>query len=314
MNRPKLLKRETIFTQKQKDLMNDIYRYIYQKDYATKEDIMAKFNLNERTARDYISTISKFRFIITSSGRKGYKAAKTKNDFNDVFTALMEFISRNLENSERERQGIQFLLLHAEINDCATLRELREAIRQEEVTCKYLKEEIDRKIADKERFAYGTIFIPDVAKRTGNESDSAERVRLYREKQKVLQSNNDVTKCNTNKEIDIEINKDIEINNNTNLINEIVSYLNQKCKTNYKAKTNSTTKHIKARINEGFTLQDFKSVIDKKSAEWLGTDMEKYLRPETLFGNKFESYLNQNTPNNKSSPSDTSKIPKGVII
>ena len=46
-------------------------------------------------------------------------------------------------------------------------------------------------------------------------------------------------------------------------------------------------------MNEKFTVDDFKTVIDKKSREWLGTDMEKYLRPETLFGTKFESYLNQ---------------------
>ena len=46
-------------------------------------------------------------------------------------------------------------------------------------------------------------------------------------------------------------------------------------------------------------LDDFKSVIDKKSKEWLGTNMERYLRPDTLFGTKFESYLNQNIPSKK---------------
>ena len=43
-----------------------------------------------------------------------------------------------------------------------------------------------------------------------------------------------------------------------------------------------------------FTVEDFKTVIDKKSLEWMGTEREKYLRPQTLFGTKFESYLNQN--------------------
>lgn len=76
-------------------------------------------------------------------------------------------------------------------------------------------------------------------------------------------------------------------------IKYIVEYLNSKCGTSYKSTTQSTQKHIKARLNEGFTIDDFKTVIDKKAAEWQGTDMAKYLRPETLFGTKFESYLNQ---------------------
>lgn len=74
---------------------------------------------------------------------------------------------------------------------------------------------------------------------------------------------------------------------------EIVDYLNQKAGTRYRATTSSTRKHIKARIDEGFTVEDFKTVIDKKCSEWLGNSkMEQYLRPETLFGTKFEGYLN----------------------
>lgn len=74
---------------------------------------------------------------------------------------------------------------------------------------------------------------------------------------------------------------------------DIINYLNSKAKTNYKSSTNKTKELIKARVNEGFTLDDFKKVIDKKCNEWIGSEMEKYLRPETLFSNKFESYLNQ---------------------
>ena len=73
---------------------------------------------------------------------------------------------------------------------------------------------------------------------------------------------------------------------------EIVDYLNSAIGTQYRAETAATKKHIAARLNEGFTVDDFKTVIDKKAAEWRGTEMEKYLRPETLFGTKFESYLN----------------------
>lgn len=75
---------------------------------------------------------------------------------------------------------------------------------------------------------------------------------------------------------------------------EIISYLNEKAKTNYRASGKKTQSLIKARWNEGFKLDDFKTVIDKKTSQWLhDVKMVEYLRPETLFGTKFESYLNQ---------------------
>lgn len=86
------------------------------------------------------------------------------------------------------------------------------------------------------------------------------------------------------------IQKDI---NNKNIYSDAVEYLNSKAGTKYKSTSKNTTRHIQARINEGYTLEDFKTVIDKKCSEWLNTDMEKYLCPETLFGSKFEKYLNQ---------------------
>ena len=89
------------------------------------------------------------------------------------------------------------------------------------------------------------------------------------------------------------INKN-NINYYNNIYSAVVDYLNEKAGTHYKATTNSTQRHIRARLNEKYTLDDFKTVIDKKVAEWKGTDFEQYLRPETLFGNKFENYLNAN--------------------
>ena len=76
-------------------------------------------------------------------------------------------------------------------------------------------------------------------------------------------------------------------------IKEIVQYLNDRCGTRYRYQSKGTQEHINARLKEGYTVDDFKSVIDKKFEEWHGTDMEKFLRPETLFAGKFESYLNQ---------------------
>lgn len=80
---------------------------------------------------------------------------------------------------------------------------------------------------------------------------------------------------------------------------EIIDYLNRKAGTQYKYSSADTKKHIQARYEQGFTTEDFFTVIDKKVAEWRGTDMGKYLRPSTLFGAKFESYLNQETVKRK---------------
>ncbi|NHA37400.1 alpha/beta hydrolase [Staphylococcus schleiferi] len=74
---------------------------------------------------------------------------------------------------------------------------------------------------------------------------------------------------------------------------EVIDYLNKQTGKQYKSTTKKNQTVIRARTDEGFTLDDFKKAIDNKVSEWKGTDMEKYLRPETLFGTKFEGYLNQ---------------------
>lgn len=81
---------------------------------------------------------------------------------------------------------------------------------------------------------------------------------------------------------------------------EIVNYLNDVAGKNFKHTTRKTQTLIKARLREGFTVDDFKKVIDIKTKEWKNDKkMNQYLRPETLFGTKFESYLNQNTVETK---------------
>lgn len=80
----------------------------------------------------------------------------------------------------------------------------------------------------------------------------------------------------------------------TTIIEESIKYLNAKTGAKYKATTPKTRTLIKARIKEGFTLNDFYTVIDKKVLMWSqDSKMQAYLRPETLFGDKFESYLNE---------------------
>lgn len=78
------------------------------------------------------------------------------------------------------------------------------------------------------------------------------------------------------------------------IIKKIIDYLNNKTKSKFKYNTKITQEKIIARLNEGYKLDDFIVVIDKKSAEWLNdAEFVKYLCPETLFGRKFEKYLNQ---------------------
>ena len=78
-------------------------------------------------------------------------------------------------------------------------------------------------------------------------------------------------------------------------IKEIVDYLNQKTQSNFKPKTEETRKSIRARLKEGYTVDDFKRVIDSKSSDWSDSErMREYLRPSTLFRpSNFEAYLNE---------------------
>lgn len=104
---------------------------------------------------------------------------------------------------------------------------------------------------------------------------------------------------------------DLTNNNNTNNDNtlsgnptipyqSIVKYLNEKTGKHYKHTTKKTKSFIEARWNEDFREDDFKKVVDVKVAEWKGTEQDKYLRPETLFGTKFEGYRNQQVSNKES--------------
>jgi len=108
------------------------------------------------------------------------------------------------------------------------------------------------------------------------------------------------------KENNINISSNINItrlSNNINLNNinikeiykEIIEYLNHKAGTNYRVNSSTNEKLISARLKDGYTLEDFKTVIDKKCAEWVNDSrMCKYLRPSTLFNaTKFEEYLGQ---------------------
>ena len=81
---------------------------------------------------------------------------------------------------------------------------------------------------------------------------------------------------------------------------DVIDYLNEKADKNYRSTSKASQRLIDARLNEDFQLEDFKKVIDNKVASWkYDVNMNIYLRPNTLFGSKFESYLNENTCSNK---------------
>ena len=83
------------------------------------------------------------------------------------------------------------------------------------------------------------------------------------------------------------------IDKNKELIQHIIEYLNQQTNRSYTNKAKDAVRAINARISEGHKLEDFKKVIDIKTKQWMGTEFENYLRPITLFGTKFNSYINE---------------------
>lgn len=77
-----------------------------------------------------------------------------------------------------------------------------------------------------------------------------------------------------------------------NIIVDVIEYLNKVTGSNYKTTSKGTLKLIEARLKEDYVLDDFKMVIDNRNKEWSNDEsMKEYLRPETLFSGKFESYL-----------------------
>ena len=161
----------------------------------------------------------------------------------------------------------------------------------------------------------GAIYMLDIQNFIGESSTEADRKRIYREKikaeklQLIQMSDKCPDKSTPEIDIEIELEKDIEIYSPAKAepnvpYKEITEYLNNRTGANYRHTTKKTKDLIKARFNEGFTLENFYEVIDKKCVEWANTDMQKYLRPETLFGTKFEGYLNQQMKERKITTKD----------
>ena len=102
-----------------------------------------------------------------------------------------------------------------------------------------------------------------------------------------IEEDKEIEKRNKNKEIETYREKD------DLQCKEIIEHLNNVTGCEYRTDSKNTINLIKQHIKEGYKKEDFISVINKKYKEWKDTEREKYVRPETLFGDKFEAYVNQ---------------------
>lgn len=196
---------------------------------------------------------------------------------------------------------------------------LRENLDNVKLTVAFLKRVGLLEVVNKNDF-----FLNQVPILTGSEAESTVRSQkcrqLKREAVEQIESNKKTLQCNANatlmqqkrnaRERDKSIEKENKSKNGKtyspslpSVAENIVTFLNSVTGSAYRSTTDKTRKLIAARLAEGFTIDDFQTVITKKAKEWQGTDMAKYLRPETLFGTKFEGYLNQpEVRNNRRSP------------
>lgn len=193
---------------------------------------------------------------------------------------------------------------------------------------KFMFEDIEPELNDKQTKIFNNLRRPlEKSKKrskcgsiTKSNENQEEIIEETNQNQNEIKNKSNRNQNQNEKETHQDVNVNVIVNDNVNVnkisleeIKGIVDYLNLKSNSHYKFSSSKTQSLIKARINDGFTLEDFKVVIDNKCEEWLGTDFEKFLRPETLFSNKFEGYLNQKPVSKTKTKSDKQwEILKGV--
>ena len=176
---------------------------------------------------------------------------------------------------------------------------------------KFMFEDVEPTLNDKQTKIFNNLRRPleksKKRSKCGSITKSNENQEENETKTKENQKEIKIKSNENQKENESKTHQDVNVNKITLAeIKGIIEYLNIKSNSHYKYSTDKTQTLIKARIKDGFTLDDFKIVIDKKCEEWLGTDFEKFLRPETLFSNKFEGYLNQKITAKKKTLKDIS--------
>ena len=185
-------------------------------------------------------------------------------------------IASDLDMNMREfKDYIQYL-----IEECELVRESKEGI----ITTDIVQENFSQVTANREKA----------------------RERKQRNLEKVYKSSGEPSKSSGEQN-----KKGKERKGKNNTYSRIVDYLNRKTNSNFKVETKKTQDLIKARLKEGFEPKDFKIVIDFKCDQWFTDDeMHEYLRPQTLFNNKFEGYLNaakRQGGNNNQNPEEVLK-------
>ena len=209
---------------------------------------------------------------------------KLSNNAKIMYALLYNRLDLSLESKWQDRNG-QVFMYFTTAEFCEELgcsEKTVTKIKKELVTSGLLKEE--RQGLTKPNRLY--ILGPKIVKREPPEpekipSRTVENTAL--DTQEVQTIKTDIRKT------------DID-NNKLSIYKEVISYLNLKAKKNFKVDTASHQKFIKARLKEGYVLEDFKKVVDVMVAKWKGTEYEQYLQPQTLFGNKMDNYLNQPMP------------------
>lgn len=143
-------------------------------------------------------------------------------------------------------------------------------------------EKMITKVVDRKKT---TISIVNYKVYQGSEDQEKTTEKPQEDQEKTIEKPQEDTNKNDNNE---------KNDKNNIMVAEIISYLNEKTGKNFKSGVAKNRDLIKARLKEGYSVEDFKKVIDIKVTEWLNDEnMSKFLRPETLFSNKFEGYLNQ---------------------
>lgn len=150
--------------------------------------------------------------------------------------------------------------------------------------------EVEKRVDEKQRVQGWYLRVKYYYSRTPD-STTPISPQVVSQETNTIYNNNINTNNNNNKEIYKEsYDCDLYVNH---LTEAVIEYLNDKTERSFKPNNSKTRSLIKARLRDGYKEHHFIEVIDTKCNEWLNTDMEIYLRPETLFGTKFENYVNQ---------------------
>lgn len=209
---------------------------------------------------------------------------KLSNNAKIMYALLYNRLDLSLESKWHDRNGKVFMYFTtAEFcEELGCSEKTVTKIKKELVTSGLLKEE--RQGLTKPNRLY--ILGPKIVKQ---EPPETEKIPFRTVENTVLDTQEVQTIKTDIRKTDID-------NNKLSIYKEIISYLNLKAKKNFKINTASHQKFIKARLKEGYVLEDFKKVVDIMVAKWKGTEYEQYLQPQTLFGNKMDNYLNQPMP------------------